>query len=79
MIAEKGHRKKGYATESIEIIKRYCFDLLKLNQLYCSISVDNTFSLKLFEGAGFKVTGTKKKWNWDGSEYKDENFLQLIR
>ncbi|MFC2090758.1 GNAT family N-acetyltransferase [Bacteroidota bacterium] len=79
LIADKSQRKKGYAAESIELIKTYCFELLKLNQLYCSISVDNKSSLELFEGAGFKITGRKEKWDWNGTGFKDVFFLQLIR
>ncbi len=79
LIADKSQRKKGYASESLELIKNYCFGLLKLNQLYCSISVDNSSSLKLFQGAGFRITGTREKWNWDGKGFMDEYFLQLLR
>ncbi|MFC2079836.1 GNAT family N-acetyltransferase [Bacteroidota bacterium] len=79
LIAEKGERKKGYASESLEILKNYCFHILKLNQLYCSISVQNKSSIKLFQNAGFEITGTKKSWHWNGDDYTDEYFLQLIR
>ena len=79
LIAEKSERKKGYASESLEILKNYCFEVLKLKQLYCSISVKNKSSLELFQKAGFKISGTKNNWNWNGSDYTDEHFLQLIR
>lgn len=79
LIAEKGQRKKGYASEALEILKNYCFELLKLNQLYCTISVKNQSSLSLFQKAGFKISGTKSKWNWNGSDFTDEHFLQLLR
>lgn len=78
LIAEKGERKKGYASEALEILKAYCFELLKLKQLYCNISVANKSSLDLFQKAGFEITGTQKSWCWNGKEYTDEYFLQLI-
>ena len=79
LIADKGMRRKGFASESLEIIKNYCFEILKLNQLYCSISVENKSSLELFQKAGFIITGTKSKWNWNGSNFTDEHFLQYLK
>ncbi len=79
LIADKTQRKKGYASESLDLVKSYCFELLKLNQVYCSISVKNKISLSLFEKAGYIITGTRKKWNWNGSGFTDEYFLQLLR
>lgn len=77
LIAEKSSRRKGYAAESLEILKKYCQGALKLNQIYCSISVDNKSSIELFLNAGFKKTGTKTNWNWHGTGFSDEHFLQL--
>jgi diamine N-acetyltransferase len=79
LIAEKSEQKKGYASESLEILKNYCFDILKLNQLHCSISVNNQSSLDLFQNAGFSISGTKSNWNWNGNDFTDEHFLQLIK
>ncbi len=79
LISEKDERRQGYAAEAIEIIKKYCFEVLGIHQLYCSISVSNNSSLELFLKAGFIITGTRKEWNWMGDSFKDEHFLQLIR
>jgi diamine N-acetyltransferase len=79
LIGEKSERRQGYASEALEILKNYCFKVLKIHQLYCSIAIDNTSSLDLFKKAGFVVTGTRKDWNWNGESFKDEHFLQLIR
>ena len=79
LIAEKSERRKGYAREALELLKSYCFDVLKLHQLFCSITVDNTSSLELFRKAGFQVSGTRKEWNWTGDGFTDEYFLQLFR
>jgi len=79
LIAEHSQRKKGYALDALEILKKYCFEVLQLHQMYCSISVDNTSSTELFRKAGFVVTGTRKEWNRGVNSYTDEHFLQLIR
>lgn len=79
LIGEKSERRQGYATEALEILKRYCFEVLKIHQLYCSISVNNTSSIELFQKAGFVITGTRKDWIWNGDSFNDVHFLQMIR
>jgi len=78
LIAASEDRKKGYAGLALEKLIEYSFDVLKLHQLYCNITPDNTDSLNLFSKAGFKVNGTKSDWLWKGEYFSDELFLQLI-
>lgn len=78
LIGDPEKRKNGYALESLELIRNYCFDFLNLKQLYCNIAIDNEASLGLFQKAGFTISGTKSAWLKRGKEYKDEYFLQLI-
>jgi diamine N-acetyltransferase len=79
LIAEKEERRKGYAMEALELVKKYSFDILKINQLYCSILTENSSSLDLFQKAGFIITGTRREWSWNGNGFKDEYFLQLFQ
>ncbi|HET8962748.1 MAG TPA: GNAT family N-acetyltransferase [Chitinophagales bacterium] len=79
LIAEKHDRRKGYASEALEVLIDYCFELLNLHQLYCNVSVDNESSILLFKKHGFEITGVKKSWIREGNVFKDELLLQLIR
>lgn len=79
LIADKSDRRKGYASEALEILIEYCFLSLNLHQLYCNIAIDNESSVLLFQKHGFQITGIKKQWIRDGNEFKDELCLQLIR
>lgn len=79
LIAEKGDRRKGYAKEALELLTSYVFDTLKLHQIFCTISNENSASLELFKQSGFEITGTRKEWIWDGEKFLDEHFLQIIR
>lgn len=78
LVAEQGERKKGYAQQALDTLIKYAFDILKLHQLYCHTTPDNTASIKLFTNAGFIQNGIKKDWLWQGDRYSDELFLQLI-
>lgn len=79
LVAEKSDRRKGYASEALELLINYCYDILNLHQLYCNITTDNESSILLFQKHGFQITGIKKQWTRSGSGYKDELLLQLIR
>lgn len=78
LIADDSDRKKGYASETLEIVIKYAFKLLGLHQIYCNIATDNEKSLKLFQKHGFEIVGLKKDWNRRGTNYFDEYLLQLI-
>jgi diamine N-acetyltransferase len=79
LIAEKDDRRKGYASEALELLVNYCFSSLNLHQIYCNISVDNEASVFLFQKHGFMITGMKKQWIRDGDQFKDELLLQRLK
>ncbi|MFU8842278.1 MAG: GNAT family N-acetyltransferase [Bacteroidales bacterium] len=74
----RAEQKKGYASEALELLINYCFQILKLHQVYCNISVDNTPSIRLFEKHNFEVAGIKKEWIYNKGQWIDELILQLI-
>lgn len=79
LIADKSERRKGYASEALDLLIEYCFLSLNVHQLYCNITTDNEASVLLFQKHGFQITGIKKQWVRDGDKYKDELLLQRIR
>lgn len=79
VIADKNDRKKGYATDSLELILSYIFNHLFIRQIFVNILTDNTASIKLFSKFGFQLAGVKKDWIRENNLYKDEAIYQLIR
>jgi diamine N-acetyltransferase len=79
LIKEEKDRKKGYASEALELFIHYCFNTLQLHQVYCNISSDNHSSLKLFQKHGFVIVGEKKDWLRDGDSWRGEFLLQRVR
>lgn len=79
LIANKAHRGQGHGAEALRLLKQYAFDYLGLRQLYCNVLAANVQSLKLFEKAGFELSGTKKAWIRRGNTFEDELFLQLLK
>lgn len=78
LIAAPEDRNKGYASESLDTMMRYCIEVLDLKQLYCNILENNTKSLNLFISKGFVITGTKKAWVRVKEEWLTEFFLQKV-
>lgn len=78
LIYDEHSRGKGYASEALEILKKYAFVVLGLHQLYCFIPSDNTPSYELFSRHGFIQAGIRKEWLRVGNEWKDELTMQLI-
>ncbi|MBC7863843.1 MAG: GNAT family N-acetyltransferase [Bacteroidia bacterium] len=79
IIIEENFRTKGIATESLFLLKDYCFKKIKMNSLWCNISAVNAASINLFEKCGFELSGVKKKWNVNAeSEFVDELFFQCF-
>ena len=78
ILIREPYRDKGYALDAMQIFIKYAFATLRLHQLYCNISPQNIFSLKLFEKLGFVNCGIKKEWMNDGQKWLDEWMFQLI-
>jgi len=76
LIASPTDRRQGYAYEAILKMIEYSRYVLFLHQLYCNIAATNIASIKLFEKAGFEITGTKKDWLRTENGWEDELFLQ---
>lgn len=71
-------RKKGYGSEALTLLTKYCKSQLDLNQLYCNISEENEASLRMFQNQGFEIVGLKKDWNFIHGAFKNEYLLQHI-
>ena len=57
-----GARRCGYARQALEYLKRYARDVLRLHQIYATVTADNQPSLSLFEAAGFRRVGMRQGW-----------------
>jgi diamine N-acetyltransferase len=78
LIADKADRGKGYAGDALDVIINYAFDILKLHQVFCNITINNEPSLALFKSRGFTVIGEKKDWIKEFDGWLGEYCLQLI-
>lgn len=78
LIKDEFRRSKGFGSEALNLLIKYCFRRLELHQVYAHVGVDNSASRILFENAGFLPTGRKKDWMKIDGNYQDEFIYQLI-
>ncbi|MEI6887879.1 MAG: GNAT family N-acetyltransferase [Bacteroidales bacterium] len=72
-------RGGGYASEALDVLVSYAFEVLNLRQLYSNIMPHNIASISLFEKFGFERCGIKKDWIRIGDSWQEEWMFQLIR
>lgn len=78
IMIHENHREQGFAGEAIRQVTDYCFQTIMLHQLFANILANNEKSIRLFEKAGFSLSGKKRDWVKSGNEWTDELFYQLI-
>lgn len=79
VIYPKKYRSQGYGREVLEVMLKYVFAYLPLQQLFASVEISNESSLKLFQSLGFEKSGIRKKWNFHDGAWHDEVFLQIFK
>lgn len=62
LFVDTTYQGKGYAKQSLHLVEEYVFGYLKINQLYCHISENNTPSIRLFEQENYYRNGLLKDW-----------------
>lgn len=79
ILIEPKFQNKGFASEALEMLIKYCFSFLQLHQLYANITTDNKNSIQLFTKHNFVEVGIKKDWIFSQGKFKDEILYQLLK
>lgn len=72
------HRRRGYASRVIELIKEYARTTLDLKQIWVTIDEDNPASIALFENSGFRLSARRKEWINRSGKFIDELEYQCL-
>lgn len=78
VIQKEENKGQNIGSEALELLIKYAFYNLNLNQLYANIGVENEASIALFTKFGFEKIGIKKDWILLHNKYHDEAVFQLI-
>lgn len=77
LIAEE-FRGRGLAKDALMAVERYAREVLRLHQLWCSVTEDNQSSLGLFRCLGYKECGRRREWIITPQGALDEVLMQKI-
>ncbi|MDR2466742.1 MAG: GNAT family N-acetyltransferase [Prevotellaceae bacterium] len=78
LVYSKSHRRKGYATQALQLVSEYASDILHLHLLYCNVAARNIESIECMRKAGFAECGRKTEWNRTAEGREDEIMFQKI-
>ncbi len=78
MIGDKSFWGKGIATEAIELLSVYAFDVLGLHKLTAECYAVNMGSREAFEKAGFSLEGTRQQQYLCEGAYTDAYVLGRV-
>lgn len=78
ILIDKEYRHNGYAEETVRCVCQYLFTVFQLHQVYCNVMADNEISMKLFQNAGFQLTGKQRDWIRCQGSFMDVYIWQLI-
>lgn len=73
-----GQRRKGVATQAVNLLVRYLFETKQVNRIRLVIHTDNAASRRLAEKCGFKHEGTARgAWYNNGAHHDVEIYAIL--
>ncbi len=64
-------RRHGYARQALALLQHHALQVLRLHQLYATVSADNPASMRLFRAAGFRRVGTRRAWLRTATGWQD--------
>lgn len=76
ILIDSDARRHGYGLRALNLAADYCRGRLSLHQLYCIVGEENAASRRLFEKAGFRISGRLKSWLMSGNSYSDAYICQ---
>jgi len=79
ILIDEDFQRKGYATMSLELMKTYAFQFLKLDQIYSFIPLMNVPSIHLFRKCQFTEAGCLRNWNKTTEGAEDVFIYQCFR
>lgn len=77
LVGDDQERSKGWGSDALQTLVRYCREHLDLKILYCHVLVDNEPSIRAFEKVGFIRQTTLKDWYKRGDQRVDEHLYIL--
>jgi RimJ/RimL family protein N-acetyltransferase len=79
LIGDKGHWRKGYATEATQLMVNHAFDTLNLNRVQLDVFSFNKRAIQVYERVGFVCEGTLRQTQYNNGAYHDDIVMSVLR
>ncbi len=76
LVVELPMRRKGYASDALDLMHQYAKATLHLNQVYAIVGSENVPATALFRKKGYEESARLKQWIYDGTSYHDAILMQ---
>ena len=78
LVYDAAVRRRGYASEALELLCGYAREVFGMHQLWCETVADNAAGLALFRRAGFVSCGVRRDWLRTPEGYRDVVTMQRL-
>ncbi len=78
MIGDKDSREKGYGTEVISLLIKYCFEELRAHRVSLSLNAENERAHKCYLKNGFKDCGIFHENIFFNGHYADSIYMEIL-
>ena len=78
IMIDPANQSRGFVKSALELLCRYCYVRLGMHQLYALVAIDNSPSIALFQGCGFRTCGRIRSWLRQGESYTDAYMMQRL-
>lgn len=76
---DHAYRKNEYATNALNLLEKYVFNFLNINQLYAIIPENNKASIQLFNHSHFSESGVLQQWIFTEKGYENAIIVQKLK
>ncbi len=70
---------RGYGTDALRALLKYCFLEMNLNRLGLDVLAYNEGAQRVYEKAGFRLEGTKRSFAYRDGVYYDLHIMGILR
>jgi len=79
MIGNKDYHDKGYGTDVIKTLLKYCFTKLNMHKVMLTVFTDNIRAQKCYRKAGFRTLTTFKEQILKDGKHIDEYVMEIFK
>lgn len=78
-IGNKAFWNKGYGSDALKLMLKYCFRQLDFNRIGLEVFDYNLRAIQMYTKVGFKIEGTQRQGLWRKDQYHDIYLMGILK